>query len=75
METTPTRLKVDIDAEACEGHGRCYMLAPTVFAPDDDGHGTVIVSVVDTPELAAAAELAMRNCPESAIHISPTPDA
>ena len=75
MEVTPTRIRVHIDADACEGHGRCYVLAPIVFAADGDGHGEVIVSEPDTPELVAAADLAMRNCPESAIHISPANEA
>ena len=31
-------MKLRIDAEACTGHGRCYVLAPTVFETDDEGH-------------------------------------
>ena len=26
--------KLVINADICEGHGRCYNLAPEVFAPD-----------------------------------------
>lgn len=62
-------MKVEIDANMCEGHGRCYVLSPDVFAPDDDGHGLVIVENLDTPELVKAAELAIGNCPESAIKL------
>jgi len=64
-------MRVTIDAKLCEGHGRCYALAPDVFAADDDGHGEVVLRTLDTPELQAAAETAMRNCPETAIEITP----
>ena len=30
-------MRVHIDDERCEGHGRCYALAPTVFEPDEIG--------------------------------------
>jgi len=66
---------VRIDASQCEGHGRCYLLAPTVFSADDEGHGVVVVSVLKTPDQVAAADLAVRNCPESAITLREVPPA
>ncbi len=33
---------VEIDTDRCSGHGRCYALAPEVFAPDDEGYGRLI---------------------------------
>ena len=30
-------MKVIIDAETCNGHGRCYSLSPDVFDSDDEG--------------------------------------
>ena len=35
-------MKVHVDEERCEGHGRCYALAPAVFEPDDLGDGKAI---------------------------------
>ena len=64
-------MKVTIDADLCEGHGRCYALAPEVFTADDEGHGEVVQPTPDTPELREAAQTAAQNCPESAITITP----
>ena len=62
-------MKLHIDADACPGHGRCYVLAPEVFEPDDEGHSVGLVD--DIPdELLEKARLAAANCPESAITIS-----
>jgi cytochrome P450/ferredoxin len=35
-------VKVQIDAERCQGHGRCYDIAPGVFGDDDEGYGKVL---------------------------------
>jgi ferredoxin len=62
-------MKVHVDEDRCEGHGRCYALAPLVFEPDDLGNaqvvgdGTVAAGEEDRARLAAA------NCPELAITI------
>jgi ferredoxin len=62
-------MKLHIDGEACTGHGRCYVLAPEVFEPDDEGHSVGLVD--DIPDvLLEKARLAAANCPESAITIS-----
>ena len=34
-----TRLKVRIDREKCQGHARCYALAPELFELDEMGNG------------------------------------
>ena len=39
----PREMKLRIDADACTGHGRCYVLAPEVFEPDDEGHSVGLV--------------------------------
>ncbi|HLM19501.1 MAG TPA: ferredoxin [Acidimicrobiia bacterium] len=62
-------MKLHIDADACTGHGRCYVLAPEVFEPDDEGHSIGLVDDVPA-ELLDKAHLAAANCPESAITIS-----
>ena len=35
-------MKVQISSERCQGHGRCYDLAPSLFGDDDEGYGTVL---------------------------------
>jgi ferredoxin len=32
---------VQIDAKSCQGHGRCYDLAASLFGEDDEGYGRV----------------------------------
>jgi ferredoxin len=62
-------MKLHIDTDACTGHGRCYVLAPEVFEPDDEGHSVGLYD--DIPDdLLDKARLAVANCPESAITIS-----
>ena len=59
-------MKLRIDEDACTGHGRCYVLAPELFEPDEYGHGSLLMAEV--PEgLADQARLAVSNCPERAI--------
>jgi ferredoxin len=61
-------MKVRVDADLCVGHGRCYALAPDVFAPDDFGHCEIVVEDVDGV-LAEHARLGVDNCPEQAISL------
>jgi ferredoxin len=60
---------VAIDSTRCQGHGRCYELAPDVFTDDERGYGSV-----RTPTFAAdqrgAVEAAVHACPERAIQLS-----
>ncbi len=48
--------------------GRCYVLAPEVFGPDEYGHSEVLLDEVP-PELHEKARIAEANCPERAISI------
>jgi ferredoxin len=59
-------MKIRIDPDRCQGHARCYALAPELFAVDDYGQASVIVDEVPTG-LEGRAELAIANCPEYAI--------
>ncbi|HLH46876.1 MAG TPA: ferredoxin [Acidimicrobiales bacterium] len=61
-------MRVSIDAPACQGHGRCYSLAPAVFAADEEGYALVLETEVTGP-LAEQAALAAANCPERAITV------
>lgn len=62
-------MRVVVDAERCQGHNRCYALAPELFDVDDYGQA-IVIGTGDVPvELAAKAQLAAANCPEFAITI------
>ena len=63
-------MKVAVDAAACVGHGRCYALAPAVYAPDDRGHCELLMTEVP-PEFEEQARAGEANCPERAISIAP----
>lgn len=63
-------MRVHLDLNLCEGHGRCYALSPSVFAADPEGNGEVLQTELDSQELISAAELAAKNCPEGAITLS-----
>ncbi len=60
-------MKLQIDPELCQGHGRCYDLAPDLFGDDEEGFGTVLGDGVVPPESEREARLAAANCPERAI--------
>ena len=61
-------MRVSIDAERCQGHGRCFTVAPTVFGFDDLGNGVVLVTEPNGEDVALA-RLAEANCPEHAITV------
>jgi ferredoxin len=62
-------MRVRIDPGRCQGHGRCYDLAPHLFAEDEDGYGTVLGDGRVPAERQEDAELAAANCPEQAIAV------
>ncbi len=64
-----SRVKVQIDANSCQGHGRCYDLAPGLFGEDDEGYGTVLGDGTVPPGQEHDARLAAANCPEHAIEL------
>ena len=59
-------MKVTVDSELCQGHARCWQVAPDIFDLDDFGHAVVRLAVVDG-EAAERARAAANNCPERAI--------
>ena len=62
-------MKVQINSERCQGHGRCYDLAPGLFGDDDEGYGTVLGDGVVPPDTGARRTPAALNCPEHAIEL------
>jgi ferredoxin len=63
-------VKVQIDPERCQGHGRCYDLAPSLFGDDEEGYGQVLGDGTVRPDQEREARLAVVNCPEHAIEVS-----
>ena len=62
-------MKVQIDPERCQGHGRCYDLAPNLFGDDEEGYGQVLGDGTVPPDREREAGLAVVNCPEHAIEL------
>jgi ferredoxin len=62
-------VKVHLDPGLCQGHGRCYDLAPELFGEDDEGYGTVLGDGVVPAGREQEARLAAANCPERAISV------
>ncbi len=59
-------MRLTIDTARCQGHGRCYDLAPELFTDDDSGYGEV--TVPDVPaDRVELARLAAESCPERAV--------
>lgn len=68
-----TRLHLTVDPDLCQGHARCYALAPQLFDIDDvDGHARALPGPVPV-DLEDKAELAVRSCPERAISLGRGP--
>jgi ferredoxin len=62
-------MKVAIDEIKCQGHGRCYEIAPELFTDDERGRGWV--TEPDVPDnLAEQARAAVNACPERAIALT-----
>ncbi len=62
-------MKVQIDPGRCQGHGRCYDLAPELFGDDDEGYGQVKGDGTVPPGRENEARRAALNCPEHAIDV------
>lgn len=60
-------MRISLDAAACQGHGRCYTLAPDLFDSDDEGYAVLKGDGEVNAEQEAQARLAADNCPEFAI--------
>jgi ferredoxin len=62
-------VRIRVDGDKCQGHNRCYALAPELFDVDDYGYAHEIGDGEVPPELADKARLALANCPEFAITV------
>ncbi|MGH8992319.1 MAG: ferredoxin [Acidimicrobiia bacterium] len=62
-------MRVWVDPQRCQGHNRCYALAPELFDVDDYGLSSARNDGVVPPGLEDKARLAEANCPEFAIKV------
>ena len=62
-------MRVTIDHDRCQGHGRCFSIAPDLFESDDLGNGLVVGDGTVPADRASLAFLAVANCPETAVAI------
>jgi ferredoxin len=62
-------VKVQINSQLCQGHGRCYDLAPSLFGDDDEGYGQVLGDGIVPTGNEQDARLAVANCPERAVEL------
>ena len=62
-------MKVIVDRTRCQGHARCYAIAPTLFDLDDEGY--ILPGDIDVPaEMEALARRGVRACPERALTLA-----
>jgi ferredoxin len=63
-------VRVHVDGDKCQGHNRCYALAPELFDVDDLGYAHELGDGIVPEGLEGKARSAAANCPEYAIGIS-----
>ena len=62
-------MRIKVDSDLCEGHNRCFALAPDLFEVDDYGLSQALNDGVVPPGWEEQARLAVDNCPEFAISV------
>ena len=63
-------MQVHVDPDRCQGHSRCYDLAPELFDVDELGNGYARGDGTVAPGLEEKARLVEINCPEEAVIIT-----
>jgi len=64
-------MRIRIDGDLCQGHGRCYTLAPDLLESDDEGYVTLKGSEMEVPPgMESAARMVVNACPEDAIRLT-----
>lgn len=61
-------MRATVDHNLCEGHGRCYAVAPHLFDVDDEGYSVVDEMTVPPGQEDDAREAADA-CPRQAIRL------
>jgi ferredoxin len=62
-------MKIHVIEEKCQGHNRCFVVAPLLFELDDYGYAHEVGDGEVPLEQQENARLAVANCPEKAIII------
>jgi ferredoxin len=60
-------MRITIDPQRCEGHGRCWDNAPGLVEDDDAGRGVVRGDGIVPAQFEEQARAAARACPEQAV--------
>ena len=63
-------MRVSVDPEKCQGHNRCYAIAPELFDVDELGNAHELNGGEVPAALEEKARMAVANCPEYAIEIT-----
>ncbi|MEW6474411.1 MAG: ferredoxin [Actinomycetota bacterium] len=63
-------MKLLVDRDRCQGHGRCNSIAPELFDLDELGYSVVLCEAGQVPDqLSDRAIRAVGACPERAIRV------
>lgn len=65
-------MRLHLDAGVCQGHNRCYALAPELIDVDEFGQAVLMVDGEIPVNHEVRARLAAANCPEFAIKVLET---
>lgn len=66
VDVVSKRLKIVVDRDLCDAHGRCVEAAPAVFAIGDDDQMHLLSEHPDESE-RANVEKAVQRCPKGAL--------
>ncbi|MEM7321754.1 MAG: ferredoxin [Actinomycetota bacterium] len=64
-------MRIQIDPDRCQGHNRCYALAPELVDVNDLGEAHVLNDGQVPAGLEEKAQLIIDNCPEFAVEELP----
>lgn len=62
-------MKINVDVDACNGHGECVIEAPEVFDLADDSDVVVVLEEAPAEARRAQVERAVAMCPVAALQI------
>jgi ferredoxin len=63
-------MRVHVDPDKCQGHNRCYAIAPELFDVDELGFASEVGDGAVPSAMEEKARMAVANCPEFAISIT-----
>lgn len=67
-------MRIHVKPTVCQGHARCYALAPQIFQLDDSGY--ILPGDINVPAGQEALALrGVRSCPEKALAVLDGTDA